>query len=169
MENVDQIIGAVANGSSIRGLFVREITKDILKYNQLVAESDQILVKDTIRPLTLDWILPPQYQDLDPQQYVMDKLEEYLVINNHLSGNKLTTEGLQCSKRVLKELDIYTKLDMIPILRVIIFVINTLSEKNQVWGVGRGSSVSSFVLYLIGVHDVDSFKYHLDITDFLRT
>jgi DNA polymerase III alpha subunit len=37
-----------------------------------------------------------------------------------------------------------------------------------VWGIGRGSSVSSYVLYVLGVHDVDSYAYDLDIGDFLH-
>ena len=43
-----------------------------------------------------------------------------------------------------------------------------MRENNIVWGVGRGSSVSSYVLYLIGVHKVDSIKYNLDVTEFLK-
>jgi DNA polymerase III alpha subunit len=37
-----------------------------------------------------------------------------------------------------------------------------------VWGVGRGSSVASYVLFLIGVHRIDSMKYNLDYKEFLR-
>ncbi len=70
--------------------------------------------------------------------------------------------------RVQAELIMYKELQLLPVLRAIIYVINTLQDKNIVWGVGRGSSVSSYVLYLIGVHDVDSVKYDLDFTDFLR-
>ena len=66
-------------------------------------------------------------------------------------------------------MELYQKLGLIDILRTLIFVINTLIENNIVWGVGRGSSVSSYVLYLIGVHDVDSFQYGLNIEEFLRT
>ena len=70
--------------------------------------------------------------------------------------------------RVNDELTLYKKLDLLPVLRTIIFVINTLRENSVVWGVGRGSSVSSYVLYLIGAHDVDSIKYDLDVNEFLR-
>ena len=35
-------------------------------------------------------------------------------------------------------------------------------------GVGRGSSVASYILYLIGVHRIDSIKYNLDWKEFLR-
>ena len=43
-----------------------------------------------------------------------------------------------------------------------------MRKNNIVWGVGRGSSVSSYVLFLMGVHKVDSMKYNLDIKDFLK-
>jgi DNA polymerase III alpha subunit len=36
------------------------------------------------------------------------------------------------------------------------------------WGVGRGSSVASYCLYILGVHKVDSIKYELDIHEFLK-
>ena len=48
------------------------------------------------------------------------------------------------------------------------YIIDTLRENNIVWGVGRGSSVSSYMLYLIGVHKVDSIKYNLNINEFIR-
>jgi DNA polymerase III alpha subunit len=42
-------------------------------------------------------------------------------------------------------------------------------RKNKiVWGVGRGSSVASYVLFLIGIHKVNSLKYNLDIKEFLK-
>jgi DNA polymerase III alpha subunit len=43
-----------------------------------------------------------------------------------------------------------------------------MKENKIVWGVGRGSSVASYVLYLIGVHRIDSIKYDLDIREFLK-
>ena len=42
-------------------------------------------------------------------------------------------------------------------------------RKNKfIWGVGRGSSVSSYILYLIGVHRVNSLKFGFDIKDYLK-
>ena len=43
-----------------------------------------------------------------------------------------------------------------------------LRENNRVWGVGRGSSVSSFCLFLIGVHKINPMLYDLDYKEFLR-
>ena len=41
-------------------------------------------------------------------------------------------------------------------------------ENRVIWGVGRGSSVASYVLYKLGIHRVDSMFYELDIDEFLR-
>ena len=48
------------------------------------------------------------------------------------------------------------------------YLVDTLRKNNIIWGVGRGSSVASYVLYLLGVHRIDSLYYDLDITEFLK-
>ena len=55
-----------------------------------------------------------------------------------------------------------------PILQLLVYIIDIMRKNNLVWGVGRGSSVASYVLYLMGVHKVDSYKYSLDIKEFLK-
>lgn len=70
--------------------------------------------------------------------------------------------------RVDKELELYIKHGMIELLHFMKYLVDTLRNNNVVWGVGRGSSVSSYVLYLIGVHKIDSLKYNLDINEFLK-
>ena len=47
-------------------------------------------------------------------------------------------------------------------------MVDIMRKNNVVWGVGRGLSVASYVLYLIGVHKIDSLYYDLDIEEFLR-
>jgi DNA polymerase III alpha subunit len=54
------------------------------------------------------------------------------------------------------------------LLRYLKYLVDTLKSNNMIWGVGRGSSVASYVLYLLGVHKIDSMFYDLDITEFLR-
>ena len=49
-----------------------------------------------------------------------------------------------------------------------VYIIDTMRKHELVWGVGRGSSVASYVLYLLGIHKVDSLKYNLDIKEFLK-
>ena len=58
--------------------------------------------------------------------------------------------------------------NLFSILQLLIYIIDTMRKNNLVWGVGRGSSVASYILYLLGVHKVDSVKYNLDIKEFLK-
>jgi DNA polymerase III alpha subunit len=70
--------------------------------------------------------------------------------------------------RVSEELEAFIQHNMLDLLYVLKYIVDTLRANNVVWGVGRGSSVASYVLYLIGVHRIDSLKYNLDWHEFLR-
>lgn len=97
------------------------------------------------------WFVPEQYQSIDVEQYVLEKCKTQKEI-----------------KRAKYELQLYNERNLFPVLRLIIFLVDVMREKNIVWGVGRGSSVSSYVLFLLGLHKVDSIKYDLPIEEFLR-
>ena len=66
------------------------------------------------------------------------------------------------------EFDEFKKRGMLPMLKFLVYMVNELKRHNILWGVGRGSSVSSYILYLIGIHRIDSVKYNLDYKEFLR-
>jgi DNA polymerase III alpha subunit len=70
--------------------------------------------------------------------------------------------------RLVKELELYQKYDMVMVLKTIKYIVDTLRKHEVVWGVGRGSSVASYALYLIGVHKIDSVKYNLPIDEFFK-
>lgn len=71
-------------------------------------------------------------------------------------------------ERVSQELELYIKHGMYDVLHVMKYIVDTLRANNIVWGVGRGSSVASYVLYLIGVHKIDSIKYNIPIDEFFK-
>jgi len=70
--------------------------------------------------------------------------------------------------RVDAEYILFEKKKFIQVLQFLIYFVDTLRENNIVWGVGRGSSVSSFCLFLIGIHKINPLLYNLDYTEFLR-
>ena len=70
--------------------------------------------------------------------------------------------------RVTEELKLYAQHNMIMLLKYLKYLVDTMRKNKIVWGVGRGSSVASYCLYLLGVHKVDSLKYGLDIHEFLK-
>ena len=71
-------------------------------------------------------------------------------------------------QRVQLEYDLFEEKKFIKVLQFLIYFVDTLRANNIVWGVGRGSSVASFCLFLIGVHKINPLLYNLDITEFLR-
>lgn len=70
--------------------------------------------------------------------------------------------------RVTQELELFIQHHMMDLLYYIKYLVDTMRDNNIVWGVGRGSSVASYVLYLIGIHKIDSLKFSLDIKEFLK-
>jgi DNA polymerase III alpha subunit len=77
-------------------------------------------------------------------------------------------ETEQQTARVTEELELFIQHDMLDVLYYCKYLVDTMREHKIVWGVGRGSSVASYVLYLIGIHKIDSLKFGLDIKEFLK-
>lgn len=98
-----------------------------------------------------NWHMPVEYKNLDIAKYVLDLCK--------------TEEELQ---RVGEELLLFQERDMFDLLRYMKYLVDTMRHNNIVWGVGRGSSVSSFVLYLLGIHKINSLYYDLSIDEFLK-
>ena len=110
-----------------------------------------IAVEDYDRALQSDWYMPDEYKQMDVEEHI-----------------RSLTKTQEEKTRVEEELVLYRKYNVLNVLRFLVYLIDTMRTNNIVWGVGRGSSVASYVLYLLGVHKVDSIKYGLDITDFLK-
>jgi DNA polymerase III alpha subunit len=98
-----------------------------------------------------NWHMPNEYKSLDIAKYVLDQCK--------------TEAELQ---RAGHELMLFQERDMFVLLRYLKYLVDTMRKNNIVWGVGRGSSVASFVLFLIGVHRINSLYYDLSIDEFLK-
>jgi DNA polymerase III alpha subunit len=142
--------------------YVDYITPSISQYNKLESNpNNKILTKTTCNTLDYSWNIPEHYKNLDVVEYVLDK-------HIQLTTDSCDEEINQRDTRLILELHQYTELDKLDMLRTIIYIVHNLTDNNTVYGIGRGSSVSSYVLFVIGIHDVDSYLYDLDINDFLK-
>ena len=140
--------------------YVDYIDDEVRNYNRNVTTEQELVVKTECGELNHTWNIPKEFSELDVIQYVMDK---HMSITATLPDDEVYDRDV----RLANELALYNKHGLLDVLRTIIYVINTLTTEGVVWGVGRGSSVSSYVLYVIGVHDVDIFLYDLYIHDFI--
>lgn len=106
---------------------------------------------DTTDAAATKWHMPEQYHSMDLEQYF---------------AGLINTE--EQAHRVAEELVLFKMHGLEPMLRFMIYMVQTMQKENIVWGVGRGSSVSSYLLFLIGLHLVDPIKYNLDIKEFIK-
>jgi hypothetical protein len=137
--------------------------EDSIEYNRSVAELHAELdlldsyhnISQTVEEfddnLQKNWRMPPEYKQLDIAEYVLGLCKE--------------EHELQ---RVGQELLLYQDRNLFDLLRYLKYLVDTLRKNNVVWGVGRGSSVASYVLFLLGIHKIDSLYYNLDVDEFLK-
>lgn len=136
-------------------------TDDIDKFNSAMQAQGLGNLKKYI-PLDVDqktfdgvcqseWFMPDEYKNMDIYRVIEERCQ--------------TTEEMQ---RVDEEWLAYEDRNMEDLLRYMVYLVDFMREHNIVWGVGRGSSVASYILYLIGVHKVNSIQFGLDWREFLR-
>ena len=130
----------------------KDLNKDNFEYISNYVNPD-ISLKQFDTNLQNDWFMPNSYK---PASF---DIVEYLI--------SLCKDNVE-TNRVLDELALFAQYDMINLLCYLKYLVDTMREHNIVWGVGRGSSVASYCLYLLGVHKINSIKYELDIKEFLK-
>ena len=97
------------------------------------------------------WHMPEEYKQLDVAAYVLGLCKEDYEL-----------------QRVGEELLLFQERDAFDLLRYLKYFVDTMQANGILWGLGRGSSVASYVLYLLGVHKINSMYYDLDIHEFLK-
>lgn len=137
--------------------------KDASRFNNSVAElfaEMPVLEQYSYTVLSVDefddknqsnWFMPEEYRTLDIAEYILS----------------LCTTDAEL-QRVGEELMLYQERELFDLLRFLKYFVDSLRKNKILWGVGRGSSVSSYVLYLLGVHKINSMYYDLDIAEFLK-
>ena len=140
--------GVLRHGPAILDLC--QSSADLSKYVDTVVTEhlDYPIPKDSIN--SNNWFIPRVYQEMNIETFLLENSPE----SNH--------------PRIIQEIELYKKHNMISMLKTMKYVVDTLRTNNVIWGVGRGSSVASYVLHIIGVHKIDSVKYNLPIDEFFK-
>ncbi len=123
-----------------------ENTPTLLKYEPLDISVEAFDDKNQS-----DWLMPEKYKNMDIAQFVLDQCANEAEL-----------------QRAGQELLMFQEREMFMLLRYLKYLVDVMRENNIVWGVGRGSSVASFVLFLLGVHRINSLYYDLSIDEFLK-
>jgi len=148
MKNPDQKLKHVYTDTKIEIAPSLEINK----VPQLIEHTlAQLSVADFDEEMRNKWHMPVQYREFDIAKWLLEQCKH--------------EEEIQ---RVGKELLLYQNRGHFILLQYMKYLVDLMRENNIVWGVGRGSSVSSFVLFLIGIHRINSIYYGLDVEEFLK-
>ena len=140
--------GVLRHGPALLDLC--QSSADLSKYVDIVVSEhlDYPIPTDSIN--SNNWFIPKAYQEMNIETFLLENSPE----SNH--------------PRIIQEIDLYKKHNMILMLKTMKYIVDTLRTNNVIWGVGRGSSVASYVLHIIGVHKIDSVKYNLPIEEFFK-
>jgi len=154
--DANEYIELLLNGANVKSLCLSDNIA-LEEYNKIADyfETKKLPQIDDLSANILEkastWNIPDYFLNLDVEEYITSLC--------------LTDEE---KNRINKELVLYKEKNLFRLLQCLIYIVDTFRKNNVVWGVGRGSSVSSYCLFLIGVHKIDSIKYGLEIEEFLK-
>ena len=129
--------------------FMLEDVPTFIRHNELRLQA--VTVEEFDHVNQGHWLMPDEYKNLDIAEHVLKLCESEAAL-----------------QRVGEELLLYQERNLFDLLRYLKFLVDIMKQNNLIWGVGRGSSVASYVLYLLEIHRIDSLHYNLDIAEFLR-
>ena len=98
-----------------------------------------------------NWQMPTEFQQLDIAELLLSRCNDQAEL-----------------QRMGQELLLYLDYGLLDLLRYLHYMVTVFQQHDIVMGVGRGSSVASFALYKIGVHQINSLYWDLDIAEFLK-
>lgn len=159
----DSVIEMLMQGSDVSAVLVED--EDAIKeYNEWCRFYDK----------SSYLISTPEAMDHSPEEEHDSRSNTWFISENiqQINVRQFLLEELCkddiCRDRVNHEMDLFEERNLVPLLQLMMYLVYNFRKNKVVWGVGRGSSVSSYVLFLIGVHKIDPIKYGLDVHDFLK-
>jgi hypothetical protein len=149
------------SGVPIDKIVVTAQNDDILLFNSL-ADDAISLSKIKNDMLDMSWAIPQKYLDIRLDQYIAGKLAEHYLRQAPKERNP------EYSARAKAELIEINLRGLDSLFKTLIYAVDKFKESDTVWGVGRGSSCASLVLYLIGLHKVDPVRFNIPLTEFFH-
>lgn len=99
------------------------------------------------------WNTPSDYSEIDIELFCVERME----YTSDVYLSRLSDELAEIEKRKME-----------PLVRHLIYMVDHFRKNDIVWGVGRGSSCASLVMYLIGINKIDPVLYEIPMDEFFR-
>lgn len=157
--DIDDISKMILNGQSIDDVCCLEYTQEVEMFNKL--PSCNLQVKYDNNRINSDWNIPDKYKKINLREFLSDKIDSHNL-------NKSSDYINKSKMRVEYELRLIEDMNLIGLFQCILYLIDVFVEQKIVWGVGRGSSCASYILYLMDLHCVDSIEYAIPANEFYK-
>lgn len=155
----EKVVDLIIGGVPIEQIAVLEHDDEVGQYNQLANTPMKFgdFGIDFVPDFT--WQIPNSVKALDLAtalaKLLRNKFENCL--NFHVYEERLQIELKEIKDRNLSNM-----------VKTLFFVIDYFRQNDIVYGVGRGSSCASLILFLIGVHCIDPVKFEISHLEFFH-
>lgn len=152
----NEIIESLYSGTDPKKIVVSDEIKSLHErfIDELNLESFSLEEK-----ITNEWYIPKDFMTHSTNEELLEKILNYV-----LPLCKSSPE----EERIIKELELFYKYDCLELVKYLIYLSDIIKNNDIIVGIGRGSSVSLYILFLIGIHKVDSLKFNLDYSEFFK-
>lgn len=154
--NPELVPELLLEGVPLDKIVVSEMNDDLLLFNTL-EDIDFPKLKNENKIFDMNWDIPRKYSEINLRDYLYNKLTLKQLDKNKKYSSRLELEILEVEARNVEML-----------FKTLIYVVDTFKETNTVWGVGRGSSCASLILFIIDLHKVDPVKFNIPLTEFFH-
>ena len=159
--SVEHLSNEILKGEDILDAYVHGEDSEFFKFSKLTGINLNHKSKPNFDLIDESFNIPDKYKSIN--------LEDFFIKLLHKKSKNYSYDQKKVAvDRIFLELEEYELKGLTDILRLAIFIVDTFEDNSIIWGPGRGSSCCSYLLFLIGLHDVDSIVYELDIYEFLR-
>lgn len=153
----DKVVDLLLKGFGIEDISVTLMSPEVEQFNSI--SEKKLSIKNSCNVLDTSFLIPDEYKNMDLLSYFLYK--QMLRNDSNFENEKRVT-------RIENELAGYKEKKYTEVLCAIIYLVDTLTKNKVVWGVGRGSSCASYLLFLTGLHLVDPIKYGIHYSEFLH-
>lgn len=160
--NEEQLMELLYQDKQISHVLVED-SEDLRKYEEHQSELlsfNSVFVREVDETLTVE-----EFHENCMDEWFMPESYKHINLLNWLTSKCSSEEEVS---RIKEEYSMFDERGLLMLLRFFIYFVDKLRTEKVIWGVGRGSSVNSFILYKIGIHRVNSLAYGLDIKEYLK-
>jgi hypothetical protein len=153
--DTDEVIEELLKGNGVNNITLTdnsELQKYIESCNKYHTPVLNLSIKqESHAELIKKWRIPKEYLDIDPVEYIVKRCKTDVEF-----------------KRAGDELVEFNKRNQLILINLMIYIVDLMRKNNIVWGIGRGSSVASFCLFLIGINKINPLEYDIDYREFFK-